>query len=36
MQLRQRGVIKMEKCCNDSRRQRTFLAVTQTASSGMR
>nr|DAK00111.1 MAG TPA: hypothetical protein [Caudoviricetes sp.] len=36
MLLRQRGVIKMEKCCNDSRQQRTFSAVTQTVSSGTR
>ena len=36
LRLRQRGVIKMEKCCKESRRQRTFLAVTQTVSSGMR
>nr|DAM22518.1 MAG TPA: hypothetical protein [Caudoviricetes sp.] len=36
MQPRQRGVIKMEKCCNESRRQRTFSAVTQAVSSGMR
>ena len=24
LQLKQRGVIKMEKCCKESRRQRTF------------
>nr|DAW19796.1 MAG TPA: hypothetical protein [Caudoviricetes sp.] len=36
LQPRQRGVIKMEKCCKESRRQGTFLAVTQTVSSGMR
>lgn len=36
LRLRQRGVIKMENCCKDSRQQRTFLAVTQTVSSGMR
>lgn len=36
LRLRQRGVIKMEKCCKESRQQRTFLAVTQTVSSGMR
>lgn len=34
--LRQRGVIKIEKCCMDSRRQRTFSAVTQTVNFGTR
>ena len=36
LRLRQRGTIKMEKCCKESRQQRTFLAVTQTVSSGTR
>ena len=36
LRLRQRGAIKMEKCCKESRRQHTFSAVTQTVNSGMR
>nr|DAJ64426.1 MAG TPA: hypothetical protein [Caudoviricetes sp.] len=34
MRLKRRGVIKMEKCCNESHRQRIFSAVTQTVSFG--